>query len=115
MMLLDTNFQRVSDPAAEDVLKVKASFQNPFSVPLHNGRFLFDGPNFREQATIKVDRDVEPHGKVFCDFAMLFKGVGKITITVKFDSTELQDVNGVEHFMVESNIPHYAFNNILTL
>lgn len=88
-------------------LVINVSFKNPLPISLVQGQFIADGPGLHKQMKIKLTDDIKPDSVTICSFSMTPESAGPATITVKFNSEQLDDVQGYSTIIVKDGIIIY--------
>lgn len=84
------------------------SLENSIPMTLKNCKFYVEGPGIDEQLKIKLKDSVPQGGFAKASFKFTPPMTGRFTLTAKFDSKELEDVDGFVRFVV---IPNQASND----
>lgn len=79
------------------------SLENSLPVPLKKGQFIVEGPGLDKPLKMKVNSPVPPGEKAIAQLKFVPPRVGRESLTAKFVSKELNDVDGFLIFMVEAN------------
>ncbi|XP_035710698.1 annulin isoform X2 [Folsomia candida] len=74
--------------------KGTVKLKNPLPVPLTKGQFLIESPGLGEPLKLNVKEKVEPGESATADFQLVAQLDGEKTISAKFNSRELDDVDG---------------------
>ncbi|XP_065352069.1 annulin-like isoform X2 [Cloeon dipterum] len=102
----DIKFKIEGDVVEGKECKATVSLTNPMPIPLKKGVFSVEGPGITKTLKLRLPGDLAPQavGSVGFTFTPIF--AGKKTLSGKFSSDELDDVDGYLEFMVkEVNVP----------
>lgn len=77
--------------------------ENPLPIPLRKGEFCIEGPGIEKQLKLKIKSDIPPGGKAQGQFKFIPPYPGRQNLAAKFESKELDDVDGFLNFMVEAS------------
>ncbi|XP_042224998.1 annulin-like isoform X2 [Homarus americanus] len=75
--------------------KCTASFTNPLPMALTQGRFIIQGAGLTRVQFIKLKESIPVGGEAKCEFMVKPIIGGERTLTVMFDSRQLEDVDGL--------------------
>ncbi|XP_014217645.1 annulin-like [Copidosoma floridanum] len=91
-----------NQPYVDEWLAVTARFTNPLPIALKGGKFIFTGPGLQIQH--KLTHDVDAGAEAVAQFQVLPMFAGMTTMIAKFNSKELNDVNGYFNFVVQPKL-----------
>lgn len=75
--------------------KCRASFKNPLPIALTKGRFMIQGGGLTKVQFINLKEAVPVGGEAACDFTITPTIKGEKSISIIFDSRQLEDVDGM--------------------
>lgn len=88
-----------------------AYFTNPVPMPLTRGWFLVQGAGLTDVQFIRVRETIPVGGEVRCQFTVKPTTAGERTLSVMFDSKELEDVDGMLTVTVTDKTPTVCETN----
>ncbi|XP_044742893.1 annulin isoform X2 [Chrysoperla carnea] len=102
---------KLQDASPQEMLVCTAdiSLENPLPLPLKKGVFYVEGPGIPNQKVIKLKDTIPVGGFAKAQLDFIPPRTGRQTITAKFTSKELEDVDGFTRFTV---IPNKEMNNM---
>lgn len=107
----DIKIKLIGTPVQGKEIMAELMLENPLPVALHRGKFMIQGPGLDKQLEIKVGYTVEHGLKANAGFKFTPPNAGRNTIVAKFNSSELDDVDGFLNFMVEEEEKKDEVNN----
>ncbi|KAF4519866.1 hypothetical protein B566_EDAN005204 [Ephemera danica] len=96
----DIKFKLANEPVEGQEVKATISLTNPLPVPLRKGQFSVEGPGL-SQLKLKLAEELAPQAVGSADFVFTPHFSGKKTLSAKFSSRELDDVDGFLEFMIK--------------
>lgn len=90
----DIKIQHEEGMVVRQETKCTASFTNPLPVALTKGRFMVQGAGLTRVQFIKLKEVIPVGGEAKCEFMVKPIIGGQRTLTVMFDSRQLEDVDG---------------------
>ncbi|CAH0557745.1 unnamed protein product [Brassicogethes aeneus] len=89
-------------PVEEKECKADIYLENPLPIPLKNCKFIVEGPGIKGALKLKVKDTVPPGKKAHSEFTFTPTLPGRFTIAAKFESKQLNDVDGYQIIEVEA-------------
>ncbi|XP_059471130.1 annulin isoform X2 [Neocloeon triangulifer] len=97
----DIKFKLGGDVVEGKECTATVSLTNPLPVPLKNGTFSVEGPGIVKTLKLRLPGNLAPQATGSVDFKFSPHFAGKKTLSAKFSSAELDDVDGFLEFMVK--------------
>ncbi|KAK8749209.1 hypothetical protein OTU49_015733 [Cherax quadricarinatus] len=85
--------------------KCKAYFTNPLPMVLTKGYFIVQGAGLTKVQVIKVKESVPVGSEAKCEFTVKPTTSGERALNIKFDSQQLEDVDGLTTVQVSETLP----------
>lgn len=101
--LPDIKFVLQENPVKGKETSAEITLENPLPVAINRGRFTVEGPGLTKPLVLKVGKPIPPGEKAIGNFTFTPPKTGRQSFGAKFESKELEDVDGFLVFMVEEN------------
>ncbi|XP_030383755.1 annulin isoform X2 [Scaptodrosophila lebanonensis] len=96
----DIKFQFQGSIVSQQEVDVIVRLTNPLPIPLHKGLFSIEGPGIEKPLKFKI-AEIPVGGTAASTFKYVPPYAGRGTLLAKFNSKELDDVDGYMHYEIE--------------